>query len=118
MRSIISVAVAAAIVTATGCGATQRAGEAAGEVSPVLNTVSVRVVNDNFQDVDVYAVHSGISTRIGTVVGNSSGSFTVDRTLWPSNELSLVAVPIGGFGRASSGRLSVGGGDNVEFHVM
>ena len=83
-----------------------------------MSPVSLHVRNDNFQDVDLYAVHNGASTRIGSVVGNSSGVFKLNHTLFPTNDIAIVAVPIGGFGRASSGTLSVSGGEEIDFNVM
>jgi outer membrane murein-binding lipoprotein Lpp len=114
--------VAAAIVgllSIAGCRSTERSGTAAGEVTPVNEAVSLVVVNNNYADVDVYAVRStGSRVRIGTVNGNNKGTFNVDRSLFPTGDLALVAEPIGAFGRARSGRVIVAPGDEVEFRIM
>src|SRR5947207_15301605 len=108
-RTGIMIAGLAAILSASACTSMERTGEASGEVASV-STVDLKVVNDNYNDIDVYAVRNGERTRVGTVTGNSSQSFTLDRSLFPTNDVTLVAVPIGGFGAASSGRLSVSPG--------
>lgn len=46
--------------------------------------VAVRVVNQNFNDVDVYAISGTRTTRLGTVFGNSTETFPVERWRIPS----------------------------------
>ena len=117
MRGLISaIATSLVLVTFTGCGS--QSSQASGELSPELSAVTLNVRNDNFQDMDLYAVHNGASTRIGTAIGNSSGVFKLNRGLFPTNDIAIVAVPIGGFGRASSGTLSVSGGEQIDFNIM
>lgn len=105
-------AVAPLAVAPTACG---RTGEAAGEVVP-MNAVGLEVRNDNFLDVDVFSVVDGLSTRLGTVTGNSTRHFVLDPAVG-SRDFHLIAVPIGGAGRASSGQLAVGGGQTIVFTV-
>jgi hypothetical protein len=112
------VAVSAAVLLSAGaCSSLDRTGQAGGEIAPTTRAATVRVVNDNFHDVDVYVVRDGSSTRIGSVIGNSSGTFRLDRSLFPTNDVSLAAVPVGGFGRASSGRVTIYPGDEIEFRI-
>ena len=101
---------------AGGCRPTE-GGAGAGEVVPITAPVSLFVENNNFADVNVYAVRDGVSPRIGTVMGNGAATFQLDRSYFPTNELVLIAVPIGGFGRGSSGALSVYAGDQVYFYL-
>jgi len=108
----------AGLLSFSACSSMQRTGQASGEVASAVGAVSLHVVNDNYNDVDVYAVRNGQRIRVGSVTGNSSQTFTLNPSLFPTNDVSLVAVPIGGFGAASSGRLSVSGGDQIEFRVM
>ncbi len=108
----------AGLLSFSACSSMERTGEASGNVASAANAVDLRVVNNNFSDVDVYAVRNGERTRIGTVTGNSTQSFTLGPSLFPTNDLSLIAVPIGGFGAASSGRLSVSAGDQIDFRIM
>jgi hypothetical protein len=107
-----------AFVALASCSSVERTGTAGGEVVSNADAVSLVVVNNNYADVDVYAVRAGSRVRIGTVTGNSKSSFRLDPSLYPTGDLSLYAYPIGGFGSARSGRLSVARGDEVEFRIM
>jgi len=76
------------------------------------------VENQNFYDVDIYALSSGLPTRIGTVSGaNSTARFALNPTITNAADFRLVATPIGGNGRASSGPLLVGPGRTVKFTI-
>ena len=108
-----SLAIAA---TLAGAGACNRSNELAGDIAP-SNAVGVHVVNQNFLDVDVWAVSSGVPTRLGTVSGNSNKDFMLDPSMTATNDLRLVATPIGGNGRGSTGPLIVGPGQTIEFRV-
>ena len=85
------------------------------EAQPGNITLVVR--NNNYNDVDVYAVSSGLATRVGTVTGNSSATFTLNPTLVGPTDFRVVATPIGGNGRASTGPLVVSQGQTIEFTV-
>jgi hypothetical protein len=97
---------------ATGCS---RTGQAAGEVAPT-SAIGLRVRNNNFLDVDVYAVSAGLATRLGTVTGNSSRNFVLDASL-ATPDLRIVATPIGGNGRASTGQVLVSPGQTIDFTI-
>jgi hypothetical protein len=79
--------------------------------------IALVVRNNNFNDVDVYAVSSGLATRIGTVTGNSSATFTLNPSLVSPTDFRIVATPIGGNGRASTGPINVSPGQTIEFTV-
>jgi len=79
--------------------------------------VGLTVQNQNFYDMDVYVVSEGLATRVGDVTGNSTGRFTLDPSFFPSNELRIIATPVGGNGRASSGQLTVAPGQTIVFTV-
>ncbi len=68
---------------------------------------TVRVINNNWDDVTVYATRDGYRHRLGKVTSFTSRVFTLPPTflIW-SGELRLIADPIApvGFSRASSGR--------------
>src|SRR5436305_12629420 len=102
-----------AAATVSGVGACSRTREAAGEVAPA-NAIGLHVRNDNFLDMDVYAVSDGLPTRLGTVTGNSSRNFVLDPSL-AVQDFRIIATPIGGSGRASSGNLLVGPGYPSDF---
>jgi hypothetical protein len=105
-------AAAATVPVASACSHTQEAG---GEVAPAT-AIGLHVKNDNFLDMDVYAVSDGLATRLGTVTGNSSRNFVLDATL-AVQDFRIVATPIGGNGRASSGSVSVSPGQTIDFTI-
>ena len=89
MRGFVSAVMTSLVLaTFTGCGS--QSNQASGELSPEMSPVTLHVRNDNFQDVDLYAVHNGASTRVGSVVGNSSGVFKLNHTLFPTNDIAIV----------------------------
>jgi hypothetical protein len=95
--------------------ACSRANEAAGEVAPA-RAIGLRVRNDNFLDMDVYVVSDALATRLGTVTGNSSRNFVLDASL-ATQDLRIVATPIGGNGRASTGLVTVAPGQTIDFTI-
>jgi len=105
-------AAAATVPVASACSHTQEAG---GEVAPAT-AIGLHVKNDNFLDMDVYAVSDGLATRLGTVTGNSSRNFVLDATL-AVQDFRIVATPIGGNGRASTGAVSVSPGQTIDFTI-
>lgn len=111
----VLLAVAPAAAGLSACGSSGRVGSSAGEVVPV-DQVGLDVKNQNFLDVDVFSIVDGMSTRLGTVTGNGSRHFLLD-PLVGSRDLRLIAVPIGGAGRASSGSVNVAPGQTIVFTV-
>lgn len=79
--------------------------------------VNLVVKNQNFYDMDLYVVSEGLATRIGDVTGNNTQSFVLDPSFFPSNELRIIATPVGGNGRASSGALNVSPGQTITFTI-
>ncbi|MEP6730346.1 MAG: hypothetical protein ABJE10_06900 [bacterium] len=79
--------------------------------------ILLNVKNDNFLDMDIYALSSGLPSRIGTVSGVNSAHFALDPTLYGASDFRIVATPIGGNGRASSGPLVVSRGQTIEFTI-
>jgi hypothetical protein len=79
--------------------------------------VSLVVQNQNFYDMDLYVVSEGLATRVGDVTGNSTGRFTLDPSFFPTTEIRVIATPVGGNGRASSGPLNVGPGQTITFTI-
>jgi hypothetical protein len=105
----------AATVTLSAGTACSRPNEAGGELAPATS-IGLQVKNQNFYDMDVYVVSQGLATRVGTVTGNSTRTFMLHPSL-ASQDLRIVATPIGGNGRASSGNISVGEGQTIEFTI-
>jgi hypothetical protein len=79
--------------------------------------VGLVVQNQNFYDMDLYVVSEGLATRVGDVSGNSTARFTLDPSFFPSTEIRIIATPVGGNGRASSGPLNVGPGQTIHFTI-
>ena len=102
----------AAALPVSGCSRTY---EAAGDVAP-SNIITVRVTNDNLLDMDVSAVAEGFATRLGTVSGAGTRTFVLNASL-AAQDFRVVATPIGGTGRASSGTLLVSPGQMVDFRI-
>ena len=105
----------AAVTTLTSASACSHTYQAAGDVVPT-NVIGLSVKNENFLDMDVYAVADGLATRVGTVTGNSSRRFVLDASV-ATQDLRIVATPIGGNGRASSGTISVVPGQTIDFRI-
>ena len=79
--------------------------------------ILVRVKNENFLDMNVSVVISGVARRLGLVNGNNAASFTIPWTAAYGQPIYLRAVPIGGNGSVTSGALNVGMGQAVEFKI-
>jgi len=79
--------------------------------------IPVHVKNENFLDMNIAVVVSGVSRRLGNVVGNGSGDFMIDGNLALGQTVYLTATPIGGRGQATSGGLSIAPGQMIEFIV-
>lgn len=105
----------AATATVSAAGACSHPNELAGELAPA-NTIDLHVKNENFLDMNVYAVMNGQSTRLGTVNGNGSRNFVLDATL-ALEDFRIVATPIGGTGRAATGSIAVAPGQTVDFTI-
>jgi hypothetical protein len=91
------------------------------QTGPEIDTrpepIPVHVKNDNFLDMNIAVVASGVSRRLGNVVGNGSADFTIDGALAVGRTIYLTATPIGGRGQGVSGGLSVGPGQMIDFTV-
>ena len=98
---------------AGGCAHQPQAG---GDVAPVT-AIGLRVRNDNFLDMDVYAVSAGLATRLGTVTGNSRRNFVLDASMADGEDFRIVATPVGGNGRATTGNLAVSPGQLIDFTI-
>ena len=79
---------------------------------------TVEVENHNFADMNVYAIsQNGFPRRLGMAGGLGSTTFTLPYTTFASGSVSIVAVPIGGFGAAGSGSISVQNGQTIQFTI-
>jgi hypothetical protein len=97
-------------------------GACAGRQKPSLGKPQppavVRVANNNFADINIYVVQSGMRLRLGTVSGLSEGQFTLPRRFAAyTMELHLLADPIGGSRAYMSPALRVRGGEEVDLRL-
>ncbi len=92
------------------------AAQTAAEERSETPRTTVRVINDNWNDITVYAVRNGYRRLLGNVTSFSSRVLTLPRTLLiPNHELRLIADPIGRRGVYVSEPLVVNTGDVVEW---
>ncbi|MEA3244820.1 MAG: hypothetical protein U9Q74_01560 [Gemmatimonadota bacterium] len=86
---------------------------------PARPPVMLEVDNRNDQAFDVFAVSpGGAAQRLGMVMGFNTGTFKLPAYATATGTVRVVAVPIGGFGAAGSGSLSVRDGDTIEFTIQ
>lgn len=117
MRTLRKVAVALMLIGPTVFTAC-RSSNAYDVANSQTGDVMLVVENQNFYDVDIYALSSGLPTRIGTVSGaNGRARFALNPTITGASDFRLVATPIGGNGRAGSGPLMVSPGKTVIFTI-
>ena len=76
--------------------------------------IQIRVENQNFNDVTLYALRGGEPMRLGDIIGKSSGRFTVDWNF--SLPLEFRAELVGG-GACSIRPLSVDPGDRIWVRI-
>lgn len=101
------------LLTAVACSHGKPGAPAEPRPDPVL----VHVKNENFLDMNIAVVISGVSRRLGQVSGNSSGEFKIDYMLTVGQSIAITGTPIGGRGIASSGLLNVSEGQIIEFEI-
>lgn len=78
----------------------------------------VRVANNNFSDVTIYVVQSGMRLRLGTVTGLSEEQFTLPRRFATyTMEMHLLADPVGGSRAYMSPAVRVRGGEEVDLRL-
>jgi hypothetical protein len=80
--------------------------------------VTVLVKNENYLDMDIRLSTNGSSRRLGTVVGNSSGKFTVAWSVVATSPVQLIGDPIGGGRALTFPGVSPNPGQVVEFRIM
>ena len=75
---------------------------------------TVRVENQGFADMTIYAIRSGQRVRLGQATGNSTSTFTIPANLiFGATPLRFLADPIGGKGTPISDEITVQPGDQV-----
>jgi hypothetical protein len=105
------------MTTTWGCGGGSRTLDL-GSVAPAPGAITLTVRNDNFQDVNVYAIQDGgFSDHVGMVTGLGTAAFTLSPDLYATGTVRLVATPIGARGVARSGPLLVTPGNTIDFEI-
>jgi hypothetical protein len=109
----MALALALAVSACALPGKKQRYGKAAVEVPAV-----VRVRNQNYADINVYLVQTGMRRRLGTVPGLSTQRFTVPRDVpLEAADIRLLADPIGGSGTYLSPAVQVHPGQEMDLVI-
>jgi hypothetical protein len=94
-------------------------GSATGSSSRLTAEPTIRVQNQNWSDVVVYAVRSGRRHRLGMVTSMSSARFRLPRGLaMGTGELQLVADAIGSSRGFTSGPIHVSNGQEIALNVQ
>ena len=79
---------------------------------------SVRVENQGFADMTVYAIRSGQRVRLGIATGSNTTTFTIPANLiFGATPLRFLADPIGGRGTPVSDEITVQPGDQVRLVI-
>ena len=85
---------------------------------PQQEPTAIRVDNQSFADMNVYALRSSQRVRLGMAPGNSSSTFEVPRVLVSGmTPLRFVADPIGGNHASVSEEITVAPGDSVVMTI-
>ncbi len=80
--------------------------------------VTIRVVNQNWHDMRIFAIVDGLSLRLGTVTGFTTRTLKIRRSLIGFGaDLELVAFGLGNRSSIRSGHIVVSPGDQLEFRV-
>lgn len=77
----------------------------------------VEVINHHNGPVEIHAVGSGMSYRVGTVLPGLSSRFALRPVMTASGPVELVAAAGHGRPAIRSGRLLLGPGDIVDFRI-
>ena len=89
MRPHYAVLGAALLLSACASGANRASAR------PDSAPVSLTVTNQNWLDVDVFAIRGSTRYRLGAVSGNSSATLRIPSSLIARGELQLMADPVG-----------------------
>jgi hypothetical protein len=98
----------------TVCACTHSGG---GEVRPSDEQVSVEVTNRHALPMEIYAVGSGITHRLGTVHPGLSSHFLLPQNLIGSSSVQFEARPGGALQPFRSGEILLAPGSVVDFVV-
>lgn len=108
-----AIGVLAPLVIALGCARAPR------EITPVVGpSWSLRVENNHVLDLDVFVIHGGQKSRVGTVTAAQVREFHLPMyLLGPGGEISLAATRIGGPGELRTEMIIVDRGAQVDWFI-
>ena len=114
LHALLPAALMAFLLSACASGSSPQSGPA----PSIGESAMVRVSNNNWADMNVYMVRSGMRVRLGTVTTMGTRSFRVPKSLMnASGELRLVADPIGSQDVHVSQPVQVWPGQTVQFKI-
>ena len=88
-------------------------------VEEQVEAITLRVVNNNWSDMRIYAVRLGSRIRLGTVTSMTSETFAVPDFLQADvSDFQLLAVPIGGTVSVLSPAVYPSPGDEVVWGIQ
>jgi hypothetical protein len=94
MRSTFLMATIAVAIGLTGCASTQRGDDLAlFDEASGQSEATIRVTNNNWSEMTVFILRSGMRTRLGNVGSMSSGQFSLPSGVLASS-VRLMAVPL------------------------
>jgi hypothetical protein len=99
-------------LVSVGCGP----GLQSGSTDPEPRT-TLRVVNQNFLDMNVYVLRGGQRLRLGTVTGLTTQVLVIPATIARSSPLQFEVHGIGGRGNPRSETISVQPGDEIRLTI-
>jgi hypothetical protein len=108
----LGVLASALVLTVSAC-----AHSGGSEVRPTGSPVSVEVTNRHALPMEVYALGSGISQRLGTVHPGMDSHFTVPQTLIGNGSVRFEARPTGGGQPFRSGDILLAPGSVVDIVI-
>ena len=85
--------------------------------APPPEPVVVIVTNSNYLDVDVFAVRGTSRSRVGSVTGLSSATFSLPAHYAPDGNLQLLVDPIGSNATYLTDKIAMGPGQHIELTV-
>jgi hypothetical protein len=107
----------AAAICASAGACSHRAKPESGERG-LREKTTVRVVNQRFPDMDIFALSSGQRIRLGLATGNSTTTLTIPQYLVGGlTPIRFLASPVGGVSAPVSEEITVKPGDQVVLTI-
>jgi hypothetical protein len=114
IRSGFTLIVAAAL--AIGCHQTQRSDEPL--LDPNAETISIKVINRNRLDAEIYLAHDSRRDRLGLAVASTTTEFNVPlRVFGAGREYRLIGEPVGMHMGITTETLHAQPGDEVTWQL-